>query len=106
MPFPAMMLQTLVENAIKQGLEPRTAAARCGSSRKEAKAACGHRSPTTAGLGATTPRHRHRPENVRERLRLAYGAEASLSVVANFPSGVAATSRCRCRPKRGGRNEP
>ena len=30
-------------------------------------------------------------QNVRERLRLAYGADASLSVVANFPSGVAAT---------------
>ena len=29
--------------------------------------------------------------NVRERLRLAYGAEANLSVVANFPNGVAAT---------------
>ena len=30
-------------------------------------------------------------KNVRERLRLAYGPEASLQVVANFPSGVAAT---------------
>jgi hypothetical protein len=28
---------------------------------------------------------------VRERLRLAYGPQASLSIVANFPSGVAAT---------------
>jgi LytS/YehU family sensor histidine kinase len=29
--------------------------------------------------------------NVRERLRLAYGNDAGVSVVANFPSGVAAT---------------
>jgi LytS/YehU family sensor histidine kinase len=29
--------------------------------------------------------------NVRERLRLAYGPDANLSVVANFPNGVAAT---------------
>jgi signal transduction histidine kinase len=30
-------------------------------------------------------------KNVRERLRLAYGGAASFSIVANFPSGVAAT---------------
>jgi sensor histidine kinase YesM len=30
-------------------------------------------------------------KNVRERLRLAYGDAASLSIVANFPKGVAAT---------------
>ena len=30
-------------------------------------------------------------KNVRERLRLMYAGEAALSVVANFPSGVAAT---------------
>ena len=30
-------------------------------------------------------------KNVRERLRLVYGADASLAVVANFPAGVAAT---------------
>jgi LytS/YehU family sensor histidine kinase len=30
-------------------------------------------------------------KNVRERLRLSYGDAASLQVVANFPSGVAAT---------------
>ena len=29
--------------------------------------------------------------NVRERLRLAYGAAATFNIVANFPSGVAAT---------------
>jgi signal transduction histidine kinase len=30
-------------------------------------------------------------KNVRERLQLVYGGKASLAVVANFPSGVAAT---------------
>lgn len=30
-------------------------------------------------------------KNVRERLRLIYGADASLSVVSNAPEGVAAT---------------
>ena len=30
-------------------------------------------------------------KNVRERLRLAYGDAASLSIGANFPKGVAAT---------------
>ena len=30
-------------------------------------------------------------KNVRERLQLAYGADASFAIVANFPSGIAAT---------------
>ena len=30
-------------------------------------------------------------KNVRERLKLAYGGEASFNIVANFPAGIAAT---------------
>ena len=30
-------------------------------------------------------------KNVRERLRLVYGSQAALAVVANFPTGVTAT---------------
>jgi len=30
-------------------------------------------------------------QNVRERLQLAYGAEATFDIAANFPAGVAAT---------------
>ena len=93
MPFPAMMLQTLVENAIKHGLEPRTTGGTVWILAKEAEGRVavtvaddgqGFGASTTAGTGIGL-------RNVRERLRLAYGADASLSVVANFPSGVAAT---------------
>jgi hypothetical protein len=93
MPFPAMMLQTLVENAIKHGLEPRTAGGTVWILAKESE---GRVAVTVAddgqGLGAsTTSGTGIGLKNVRERLRLAYGNAASLNVVANFPSGVAAT---------------
>jgi hypothetical protein len=93
MPFPTMMLQTLVENAIKHGLEPRTAGGMVWILAKESE---GRVAVTVAddgqGLGASTSSGTGIGlKNVRERLRLAYGPEASLSVVANFPSGVAAT---------------
>src|SRR5688572_3046098 len=93
MPFPAMMLQTLVENAIKHGLEPRTGGGTVWILAKEAEGRVavtvaddgqGFGAPSAGGTGIGL-------RNVRERLRLAHGADASLSVVANFPSGVAAT---------------
>jgi signal transduction histidine kinase len=63
-PMPAMMLQTLVENAIKHGLEPQApAAAPCGS----ARAATTTRVAVTVaddgeGFNSQDQRHRHRPE--------------------------------------------
>jgi signal transduction histidine kinase len=93
MPFPAMMLQTLVENSIKHGLEPRTAGGTVWILAKESEGRVavtvaddgeGFSDKTRGGTGIGL-------KNVRERLRLAYGNDASLSVVANFPSGVAAT---------------
>jgi LytS/YehU family sensor histidine kinase len=90
--FPTMMLQTLVENAIKHGLEPRTDG---GTVWILAKEADGRVAVTVAddgqGFGEQSNGTGIGLRNVRERLRLAYGNDASLSVVANFPSGVAAT---------------
>jgi signal transduction histidine kinase len=93
LPFPTMMLQTLVENAIKHGLEPRTAGGTVWVLAREVEDKV---AVTVAddgqGLGASTSSGTGIGlSNVRERLRLAYGREASLSVVANFPNGVAAT---------------
>jgi hypothetical protein len=92
-PFPAMMLQTLVENAIKHGLEPRTTGGTVWILAKESEGKVavtvaddgeGFGNGKTQGTGIGL-------KNVRERLRLAYRGAASLQVVANFPSGVAAT---------------
>ena len=91
-PLPAMMLQTLVENAIKHGLEPRTGGGTVWlrARRDDAGVAVtvaddgdGFNSKSSGtGIGL---------KNVRERLRLRYNGAANLSVAANFPRGVAAT---------------
>jgi hypothetical protein len=90
--MPAMMLQTLVENAIKHGLEPRTAG---GTVWIRARATDGSVAITVAddgnGFNTTTGGTGIGLKNVRERLRLMFGGDAALAVVANFPAGVAAT---------------
>jgi signal transduction histidine kinase len=91
-PLPPMMLQTLVENAIKHGLEPRTAG---GTVWIRARRSDDVVAVTVAddgdGFNAKTSGTGIGLKNVRERLRLVYGNQAALAVVANFPAGVAAT---------------
>lgn len=90
--LPPMMLQTLVENAIKHGLEPRTAG---GTVWIRARRSEDMVAVTVAddgdGFNAKTSGTGIGLKNVRERLRLVYGSDAALAVVANFPAGVAAT---------------
>jgi len=91
-PIPSMMLQTLAENAIKHGLEPLPGGgtiwifARVAGDKVSVTVADDGRgfSEDSAGTGIGL-------RNVRERLQLAYGDAASLSLGANFPRGVAAT---------------
>jgi LytS/YehU family sensor histidine kinase len=91
-PVPRMMLQTLVENAIKHGLEPVPGG---GTLWIIARRSNGEVSITVAddgrgfsedgggtGIGL---------KNVRDRLRLVYGDAASFTIAANLPRGVAAT---------------
>jgi signal transduction histidine kinase len=91
-PFPTMMLQTLVENAIKHGLEPKPGGgtvwilARAIDNSVALTVADDGRGFSAEGGGTGIGLR-----NVRERLRLAYGDTASFAIVANFPSGVAAT---------------
>jgi signal transduction histidine kinase len=90
--LPPMMLQTLVENAIKHGLEPRTAG---GTIWIRARPGDGNVSVTVAddgeGFNAQSSGTGIGLKNVRERLQLVFGGKASLAVVASFPTGVAAT---------------
>src|SRR5690606_1738927 len=90
---PSMMLQTLVENAIKHGLEPKPGGGTVWIMARRlddqvnitvADDGCGFGNADSAGTGIGL-------KNLRERLRLTYGDAASFSIVSNFPSGVAAT---------------
>ena len=104
-PLPPMMLQTLVENAIKHGLEPRTAGGTVWirARRNEDEVAVtvaddgdGFNSKHSGtGIGL---------KNVRERLRLVHGGAASLVVIANFPAGVAATITVPAAPEQARRH--
>ncbi|HEY8026789.1 MAG TPA: histidine kinase [Burkholderiaceae bacterium] len=91
--FPPMMLQSLVENAIKHGLEPK---AEGGTLTVRAEVAhnklCvsvtddgmgfGVVPSTSTGLGL---------QSIRERLKLLHGEQAQLIIVPNTPSGVCST---------------
>ncbi|HEY1393201.1 MAG TPA: histidine kinase, partial [Methylibium sp.] len=91
--FPPMMLQSLVENAIKHGLEPKPEGGRL-TVRAEiqhgklavtvADTGLGFGQAATAGTGTGLA-------NIRERLQLLYGAKAQLKIAENQPSGTAVT---------------
>jgi signal transduction histidine kinase len=91
--FPSMMIQTLVENAIKHGLEPKPEGGRL-SVRAEvqhgklavtvADTGVGFGKAATAGTGVGLA-------NIRERLQLLYGNKATLSVRENAGGGTAVT---------------
>jgi signal transduction histidine kinase len=91
--FPPMMLQSLVENSIKHGLEPKPEG---GALTISADIANGRLRVTVAdtGLGfavAAQPGTGVGLANVRERLAALYGGAARLSVEANSPSGTIVT---------------
>jgi hypothetical protein len=90
-PFPPLMLPSLVENAIKHGLEPRreggaviiTAQAQDGKLRLVVSdTGRGFGETVGAGVGL---------ENIRERLAALYGEGARLTLESNSPTGVIAT---------------
>jgi len=91
--FPPMMLQSLVENSIKHGLEPKPEG---GSITITANIVDGRLRVTVAdtGLGfaaGTRPGTGVGLANVRERLAALYGGRARLTIEANDPTGTIVT---------------
>jgi hypothetical protein len=91
--FPPMMIQSLVENAIKHGLEPKPEG---GTLSVKAEIVHGKLAVTVAdtGLGfgkAATAGTGIGLDNIRERLHLLYGNKAALTVAQNRPSGTVVT---------------
>lgn len=93
--FPAMALLTLVENAIRHGVDPAEQGGRIlVSARREADGllqltvadtGVGMRENAAPGTGLA---------NLRERLTMFYGAGAQLEIAVNPPHGLAVTLRC------------
>jgi Histidine kinase len=91
--FPPMMIQSLVENAIKHGLEPK---AEGGELLIRAEIVHGKMQVVVAdtGLGfgkAATAGTGVGLANIRERLQLLYGGTATVIVAENQPSGTVVT---------------
>jgi len=91
--FPPMMLQSLVENAIKHGLEPK---AEGGSLTVSAEVIHGKLAVTVADTGvgfarAATAGTGTGLTNIRERLKLIYGDAAELKIADNTPTGTRVT---------------
>lgn len=91
--FPPMMLQSVVENAIKHGLEPKPEG---GSIWISARAAAGRLRVSVAdsGLGfgnGTTGGTGVGLNNIRERLNGLFGNEAALIISPNAPTGTQVT---------------
>jgi signal transduction histidine kinase len=99
--FPPMMIQSLVENAIKHGLEPKPEGGRLTL---KAEVVHGDLAVTVAdtGLGfgrAATAGTGTGLANIRERLQLRYGDRASMAVTQNPPSGTVVTLTVPYQPR-------
>ncbi len=90
MPFPPMLLQPLVENAIRHGLEPNISGGRIDiTATQNAGTLRIYISDTGLGLGATV-REGVGLSNVRERLTSLFGAAGRLTLADNVPNGTQA----------------
>ena len=105
--FPPMMVQTLVENAIKHGLEPKPEG---GKLSLKAEIVHGKLSVTVADTGLGFGRAATSGKiagtgvgliNIRERLQLLYGPKASLTITENPGGGTRVTLAVPYKPIEG-----
>ncbi|MDT7837746.1 sensor histidine kinase [Aquabacterium sp. OR-4] len=101
--FPAMMVQTLVENAIKHGLEPKPEGGHLAVKAEilhgklaisVADTGLGFGRAATAGTGVGLA-------NIRERLQLLYGTKAALTIAENPGGGTRVTITVPYKPVEG-----
>jgi sensor histidine kinase YesM len=101
--FPPMMVQTLVENAIKHGLEPKPEGGRLSLKAEivhgklqvtVADTGLGFGRAATAGTGVGLA-------NIRERLQLLYGSKAGLTIAENNGGGTRVTVTVPYKPVEG-----
>jgi signal transduction histidine kinase len=101
--FPPMMVQTLVENAIKHGLEPKPEGGRLTLKAEivhgklqvtVADTGLGFGRAATAGTGVGLA-------NIRERLQLLYGPKAGLTIAENNGGGTKVTVTVPYKPVEG-----
>jgi sensor histidine kinase YesM len=99
-PFPPLLLHTLVENAIKHGIEPKPEGGSVSISVRhrfngDERLVIGV-ADTGVGLQAGLEGSGVGLANLRERLDLLYPGSARFSIAANSPSGVVATLDIPC----------
>jgi len=88
--FAPLLVHTLVENAIKHGLEPRPEGGRISIDARSIAGGGLRIAVADTGMGLQEGSHGSGMglANLRERLKLLYGARARLSIAPNTPSGV------------------
>ena len=90
--FPSMMLQTLVENAIKHGLEPKAEGGRLEIARRDRRWPAGRpRARHRRRLHAESAKAAWDCANVRERLKALYNGRAELIISVPPAGGTCAT---------------
>jgi signal transduction histidine kinase len=89
-PFAPLLVHTLVENAIKHGLEPRPEGGRISIDARSIAGGGLRITVADTGMGLQAGRHGSGMGlvNLRERLKLLYGERARLTIEPNTPSGV------------------
>ena len=92
-PVPALLLQPLVENSIKHGLEPKVEGGRIDvTARRENGQIVLEVADTGVGLAAS-PGQGFGQAQVRERLLAVYGGAAAIDFIAGTPGGMRASIR-------------
>jgi PAS domain S-box-containing protein len=91
LPFPPMLLQPLVENAVKHGIEPKVEGGRIAVKVEKSNGLL-RLSVSDTGLGFSDQMHTQGLglENVKARLQALYGVRAGLKLEENMPCGATA----------------